>query len=132
MADDVLYDKQSSGVALITLNRPESLNAMGGRLMPMLARVTGRSVSDCRFAKLEEDRVTANRVGDANVMPPLGVVLLGVETSSSNTRSESKGVTPLLRELEFPENAYVVALGLLDESDGTSGVFACFTDSEEV
>jgi 2-(1,2-epoxy-1,2-dihydrophenyl)acetyl-CoA isomerase len=37
MADDVLYDKRSSGVALITLNRPESLNAMGGRLMPMLA-----------------------------------------------------------------------------------------------
>ncbi len=37
MADDVLYDKRSSGVALITLNRPDSLNAMGGQLMPMLA-----------------------------------------------------------------------------------------------
>jgi 2-(1,2-epoxy-1,2-dihydrophenyl)acetyl-CoA isomerase len=34
---DVLIDKRSDGVALITLNRPESLNAMGGQLMPMLA-----------------------------------------------------------------------------------------------
>jgi 2-(1,2-epoxy-1,2-dihydrophenyl)acetyl-CoA isomerase len=36
--NDVLYDKRSSGVALITLNRPDSLNAMGGQLMPMLAQ----------------------------------------------------------------------------------------------
>jgi len=35
--DDVLIEKRDSGVALITLNRPESLNAMGGQLMPMLA-----------------------------------------------------------------------------------------------
>jgi len=37
MADDVLIDKRSDGVAKITLNRPVSLNAMGGQLMPMLA-----------------------------------------------------------------------------------------------
>ncbi len=36
MADDVLIEKHE-GVAKITLNRPESLNAMGGSLMAMLA-----------------------------------------------------------------------------------------------
>ncbi len=38
MADDVLIEKRGDGVAKITLNRPESLNAMGGSLMPMLAQ----------------------------------------------------------------------------------------------
>lgn len=37
MSEDVLIDKRSDGIALITLNRPDSLNAMGGQLMPMLA-----------------------------------------------------------------------------------------------
>lgn len=37
MSEDVLMEKRDDGVALITLNRPESLNAMGGQLMPMLA-----------------------------------------------------------------------------------------------
>lgn len=34
---DCLFEKRSDGVGLITLNRPESLNAMGGELMPLLA-----------------------------------------------------------------------------------------------
>jgi 2-(1,2-epoxy-1,2-dihydrophenyl)acetyl-CoA isomerase len=34
---DVLFDKQADGVALVTLNRPDSLNAMGGTLMDELA-----------------------------------------------------------------------------------------------
>ena len=38
MSEDVLYDKRPDGVVKITLNRPDSLNAMGGQLMPMLAR----------------------------------------------------------------------------------------------
>jgi len=38
MADDVLYEKRESGVAIITLNRPDSLNAMGGDLMVLLPR----------------------------------------------------------------------------------------------
>ncbi|MGH2632877.1 MAG: enoyl-CoA hydratase/isomerase family protein [Tepidiformaceae bacterium] len=34
---DTLLEKRADGVALITLNRPESLNAMGGQLMTLLA-----------------------------------------------------------------------------------------------
>lgn len=37
MAEDVLIEKRGDGVALITLNRPDSLNAMGGRLIPLLS-----------------------------------------------------------------------------------------------
>ncbi|MEX0785310.1 MAG: enoyl-CoA hydratase [Dehalococcoidia bacterium] len=43
---DVLIDKRSDGVALITLNRPDSLNAMGGQLMPMLAGYLDDCVRD--------------------------------------------------------------------------------------
>ncbi|HMO95489.1 MAG TPA: enoyl-CoA hydratase [Tepidiformaceae bacterium] len=46
MSDDVLLDKRD-GVGVITLNRPDSLNAMGGRLLPML----GEFLAEC-----EDDR----------------------------------------------------------------------------
>ena len=45
MADDVLIETHD-GVAKITLNRPESLNAMGGALMPMLAQYLSDVSSD--------------------------------------------------------------------------------------
>jgi 2-(1,2-epoxy-1,2-dihydrophenyl)acetyl-CoA isomerase len=46
VSEDVLFDKRSDGVALITLNRPDSLNAMGGQLMPMLAGYLADCASD--------------------------------------------------------------------------------------
>ena len=41
---DVIFDKRDNGVAFITLNRPDSLNAMGGDLMPLLAQ----HLDECR------------------------------------------------------------------------------------
>ncbi len=46
MSDDVLYDKRSDGVAVITLNRPDSLNAMGGQLVPMLGQFLREAEND--------------------------------------------------------------------------------------
>jgi 2-(1,2-epoxy-1,2-dihydrophenyl)acetyl-CoA isomerase len=43
---DVLIDKREDGIALITLNRPESLNAMGGDLMPLLGQHLAACASD--------------------------------------------------------------------------------------
>lgn len=40
---EVLFEKQSDGVALVTLNRPDSLNAMGGSLVGDLAD----ALADC-------------------------------------------------------------------------------------
>src|SRR6185437_5712502 len=44
---DTLFEKRPDGVGLITLNRPESLNAMGGNLMGLLEQY---------LAECEQDR----------------------------------------------------------------------------
>jgi 2-(1,2-epoxy-1,2-dihydrophenyl)acetyl-CoA isomerase len=46
MSDDVLFEQRPDGVAIITLNRPDSLNAMGGDLMPMLAQYLQQATYD--------------------------------------------------------------------------------------
>jgi 2-(1,2-epoxy-1,2-dihydrophenyl)acetyl-CoA isomerase len=42
---DVILDKRDDGVAVVTLNRPDSLNAMGGDLLPLL----GKHLDECRW-----------------------------------------------------------------------------------
>lgn len=43
---DVLFEKRDGGIAWIVLNRPDSLNAMGGQLMPLLAKHLDECASD--------------------------------------------------------------------------------------
>jgi 2-(1,2-epoxy-1,2-dihydrophenyl)acetyl-CoA isomerase len=43
---DCLLEKRDDGVALITLNRPDSLNAMGGQLMPLLTEYLADCATD--------------------------------------------------------------------------------------
>lgn len=45
---DLLYDKRDDGVLLLTLNRPERLNALGGRLVPEF-------MDACRRARADDD-----------------------------------------------------------------------------
>ena len=46
MADDVLFEKRADGVALITMNRPDRMNAMGGELMPLLGEYLDQCAKD--------------------------------------------------------------------------------------
>lgn len=46
MSEDVLFEKRSDGVGLITLNRPDTLNAMGGMLIPMLGDILQQCEKD--------------------------------------------------------------------------------------
>ena len=46
MSEDVLVERRDDGIAKITLNRPDSLNAMGGQLMPMLAQALAEASTD--------------------------------------------------------------------------------------
>jgi len=43
---DVLVEKRDNGVMVLTLNRPDSLNAMGGELMPLLAEHLAEAAAD--------------------------------------------------------------------------------------
>jgi 2-(1,2-epoxy-1,2-dihydrophenyl)acetyl-CoA isomerase len=49
MAEDCLFEKRADGVALITFNRPDSLNAMGGQLLPQLVAHLERCEGDAEI-----------------------------------------------------------------------------------
>jgi hypothetical protein len=44
--EDVLFEKRADGIGLITLNRPDSLNSLGGRVIPLLGQFLDEAEHD--------------------------------------------------------------------------------------
>lgn len=103
---DVLFEKRPDGVAVITMNRPESLNAMGGELIPLL----GRYLSEC-----ERDRdvrcvaLTGNGRGFC-----AGGDVKGMQSrnapASTQPRSFVPGLEHSVRELRASHDATVLKM----------------------
>lgn len=98
---DVLFEKRPNGVALITLNRPESLNAMGGELMPLLAQHLAECVEDdaVRCVVLTGAGRAFCAGGDVKAMAAGGDVIPGADRRRSPAAEFAKGVESL-REMQ--------------------------------
>lgn len=94
---DVLFEKQPNGVALITLNRPDSLNAMGGQLMPLLAAHLADCASDesVRCVVLTGAGRAFCAGGDVKGMAAGRDALLGADDERSRAANFARGVETL-------------------------------------
>jgi 2-(1,2-epoxy-1,2-dihydrophenyl)acetyl-CoA isomerase len=130
MSDDVLFDKRSDGIALITLNRPDSLNAMGGELMPMLAQflrqsshdrdvrcvvLTGAGRAFCAGGDVKGMAAGRNILGNAsNGAPPSPAAVLqaGVEGLRESQRQTSYMLHTMPKPTIAMVNGHAVGAGL--------------------
>ena len=94
---DVLFEKRPNGVALITLNRPDSLNAMGGQLMPLLAANLADCASDesVRCVVLTGAGRAFCAGGDVKGMAARRDVLPGADDKRSPAAEFARGVETL-------------------------------------
>ncbi len=94
---DVLFEKRPDGVALITLNRPESLNAMGGQLMPLLAAHLADCASDdsVRCVVMTGSGRAFCAGGDLKAMVAGRDAVLGPEDERSPAANFARGVETL-------------------------------------
>ncbi len=94
---DVLFEKRPNGVALITLNRPDSLNAMGGQLMPLLAAHLADCASDesVRCVVLTGAGRAFCAGGDVKGMAAGRDALLGADDEHSPAANFARGVETL-------------------------------------
>jgi 2-(1,2-epoxy-1,2-dihydrophenyl)acetyl-CoA isomerase len=120
MADDVLIDKRPDGVALITLNRPDSLNAMGGQLMPMLAQYLSQCAHDTsvRCVVLTGAGRAFCAGGDVKSMQGGGV---GANTANGASQQSAppeqiEAPVPATAERRSAFNALDPSVGMLRES----------------
>lgn len=97
---DVLIDKKDNGVALITLNRPESMNAMGGQLMPLLAEYLADCSNDrsVRCVVLTGAGRAFCAGGDVKAMAQGGAVLGDGDTAQRSPAADFARGTEVLRQ----------------------------------
>ena len=129
MSEDVLIDKRSDGVAVITLNRPESLNAMGGRLMPMLAQhladcsgdaavrcvvLTGAGRAFCAGGDVKGMAAGRGEVAENRADPkaPAAMFAAGVDGLRSSQRATSLVLHTMPKPTIAMVNGHAVGAGL--------------------
>lgn len=129
MADDVLYEQTSDGVAIVTLNRPESLNAMGGQLMTMLADylqkaaydssvrcvvLTGAGRAFCAGGDVKDMAAAGARSGggSSNGRSPGALFALGVDTLRASQRQTSYMLHTMPKVTIASVNGHAVGAGL--------------------
>ncbi|HXK32960.1 MAG TPA: enoyl-CoA hydratase [Dehalococcoidia bacterium] len=127
---DVLIDRRENGVALITLNRPESLNAMGGQLMPLLGQylqecaddrkvrvvvVTGAGRAFCAGGDVKGmaagRQVTGERA-DNGEMSPGRLLWQSIETLRASQRATSYMLHTMPKPTIAMVNGHAVGAGL--------------------
>lgn len=117
---DVVFEKRPDGVGLITLNRPESLNAMGGQLIPMLGEylsecaqdrdvrcvaVTGAGRGFCAGGDVKGMQVRNTSTGGAGSEPPNPI--MSMERSVNELRGWHNSTALLLHTMGKPTVALV-------------------------
>lgn len=125
---DVLFENRD-GVGLITLNRPDSLNAMGGKLMPLLAEhlalcstdpdvrcvvLTGAGRAFCAGGDVKAMASGAPVVGESDngAKSPAAVFAAGVQQLRESQRATSGMLHTMPKPTIAMVNGHAVGAGL--------------------
>ena len=88
---DVLFEQRDDGVAVITLNRPDSLNAMGGDLMLLLAKYLGQCARDADIRAVVLTGAGRAFCAGGDVKGMAGRSTSNGETSTATRAAQSEG-----------------------------------------
>lgn len=127
---DTILDKRPNGVALITLNRPDSLNAMGGDLMPLLSQylrecaydsevrcvvLTGAGRAFCAGGDVKAMASRTDILGDSNNGKPIsasGMLARSVQFLRQSQRDTSGMLHTMPKVTIAMVNGHAVGAGL--------------------